>query len=128
MQSRFSMEHVLGMAILEGGVGVKSFTDSCAISSKAAEVRSKIRVTVRTDWPPDRAAARTPVTVRLKDGRTFSREVQVPRQPTREELLARHRDCCQVVLNLEQIERSTEMMLNLEKVENIVPLMDLLRG
>lgn len=128
LQSKFSMEHVLGMAILNGGVSVNSFTDSVAVSSKAIEVRSKIKVTVRTDWPPDRTAARTPVTVRLKDGRSFSREVQVPRQPTREELLARHRDCCQLVLNSEQIERSTEMMLNLEKVENVGPLMDLLRG
>jgi 2-methylcitrate dehydratase len=128
LQSRFSMEHALGMAILNGGVSVNSFTDSVAVSSKAKEVRSKVKVTVRSDWPPDRTAARTPVTVRLKDDRSFSREVQVPRQPTKEELLARHRDCCQAVLNPEQIERSTEMMLNLEKVENVVPLMDLLRG
>ena len=127
-QSRFCMAHVLAMAILDGGVSAKSFSDEAATSARAKEARSKIKVTVRTDWAPDRPAARTPVTMRLKDGRTFSGDPDMPRQATREELLLRHQDCCLQVLNKEQTERSTEMMLHLEDVANITQLMDLLRG
>ncbi|MFC2067249.1 MmgE/PrpD family protein [Chloroflexota bacterium] len=127
-QSRFCMAHALAMAILDGGVSARSFSDETATSARAKEARSKVKVTIRTDWTPDRPAARTPVKIRLKDGRTFSGDNDMPRQPTKEELLLRHQDCCLQVLNKEQTERSTEMMLHLEEVDNITRLMDLLRG
>ena len=127
-QSRFSMPHALAMAILDGGVSAESFTDKAVASARAKGARGKIKITIRTDWPPDRPAARTPVTIRLKDGRIFSGDVDLPRQPTREELLLRHKDCCQLVLTPEQTERSTEMMLHLEDVDNFTHLMDLVRG
>ncbi|MDO8567849.1 MAG: MmgE/PrpD family protein [Dehalococcoidales bacterium] len=127
-QSRFSMPHAIAMAILDKGVGPKSFTDDAVASPRTKEARSKVKVTVRKDWPPDRPAAHTPVKITLKDGRTFSDDRAMPRQPTREELLARHKMCCEVVLQSKQIEQSTDMMLNLEKVDNINKLMELVKG
>ncbi|MFC2065817.1 MmgE/PrpD family protein [Chloroflexota bacterium] len=127
-QGRFSMQHTVAMAILGKAGDVEAFSDDFAMSAKAKEARGKVKVTIRTDWPPERLAARTPVTIKLKDGRTFSKDVDAPRQATREDFLSRHRKCSESVLRPEQVERFTNMLYHLEELEDITNLMTLLRG
>jgi len=127
-QGRFSLQHVVAMAILKGTVGVEELTDDFVTSAEAREARGKVKVTVRTDWPPDRLAARTPVTIKLKDGRVFSKDLDTPRQATKEDFLARHRRCSEVVFKPEQVEHFTNMLYRLEELEDITELMSLIRG
>ncbi|MDO8567188.1 MAG: MmgE/PrpD family protein, partial [Dehalococcoidales bacterium] len=126
-QSRFSMPHTVASAIL-GEVTVKCFTDDFVNSPKVKEARGKVNARLRTDWSPERFAARTPVTIKTKDGRSFTKELDFPVQPSKEQFLARHRQCCEMVFKPAQVEEFTSAMQHLEDVEDLESVMKLVRG
>ncbi len=73
--------------------------------------------------------AGNPITVKLKDGKTFENQVNTPRGTpeaplTLRELSDKYRDCAQRVLSHKQVERSIELLLALENVKNINDLMN----
>lgn len=125
-EAKFSYPHILGAAILKGKVWLDSFTDESVIEHKYKEARKKVDVIVHPDWPAGRVDARTPVTIKLKDGRTFSKEINTPREPTLNELLARYREAATGILRRDQTEKSVDMILNMEKVKDISRVMNLL--
>ncbi len=122
-EAKFSYPHILGAAILRGEVWVDSFTDESVSDPKYLEARGKVDVVVHSDWPDGRAEARTPITLRLKDGRVFSKEVESPREPTLDQLLDRYRQAADGVLTADQTQTSIELLLNLENVDNISEIM-----
>ena len=72
--------------------------------------------------------AGNPITVRLKDGRVYENQVNVPRGTpeaplTLEILKEKYRDCAKNVLSQERVERSIDLVLNLEEIGNIHDLM-----
>ena len=75
-EAKFSLPHILGTAILKRKVWFDSFTDESVLNQKHQEARRKIDVAVHREWPVGRVDARTPVTVKLKDGRIFSINTQ----------------------------------------------------
>ncbi|MDO8569159.1 MAG: MmgE/PrpD family protein, partial [Dehalococcoidales bacterium] len=85
---RFSMRHCVASALLEGKVGWQSFTDEAVASAKYVEAREKVRVVHHPEWPKSRFESRTPVTMKLKNGQTYSREFSRPINQTRDELVA----------------------------------------
>ena len=91
-EAKFSYPHILGTALLKGKVWIDSFTDESVMDREYQEVRKKIEVVVHPEWPAGRVDARTPVTIRLKDGRIFSKEIHTPREPTLDELVDRYRE------------------------------------
>ena len=125
-EAKFSYPHILGAAILKGKVWLDSFTDESVTDHKYEEARRKVEVVVHTEWPPGRVDARTPVTIKLKDGRTFTSEINTPREPTLDELLNRYREAADGILKHDQIEKSIDKLLHLEKVKDVSGIMNLL--
>jgi 2-methylcitrate dehydratase PrpD len=125
-EAKFSYPHILGAAILKGKAWLDSFTDESAFDEKYREARKKIDVVVHQEWPPGRVDARTPVTVRLKDGRAFSKEINSPREPNLTELLNRYREAASGILKRDQTEKSIDLLLAMEKVKDISEIMNLL--
>jgi 2-methylcitrate dehydratase PrpD len=125
-EAKFSYPHILGAAILKGKVWLESFTDESTSDERYQEARKKINVVVHHEWPPGRVDARTPVTIKLKDGRVFSREVQTPREPSLDELLNRYREAASGILKRDQTEKSIDLILKMEKVKNVSEIMSLL--
>jgi 2-methylcitrate dehydratase PrpD len=125
-EAKFSYPHILGTAILKSKVWLDSFTDQSARDPRYEEARKRIEVVVHQDWPAGRVDARTPVTVRLKDGRSFSKEVATPRQPTTDQLLDRYREAADGILTQDQTERSLDLLLALARLKNISKVMNLL--
>jgi 2-methylcitrate dehydratase PrpD len=126
-QARNSYPHILGTAILKGEVWIDSFTEESIEGPLYRKARKKIEVVTHPEWPPGRNDARTPVTVRTKDGREFTKEVDIPRDPTLEQLLDRYRQAAEGILTKEQTERSIDMLVDLEKVEDVSEIMQLIR-
>lgn len=118
-EAKFSFEHILGAAILKGEIWLDSFTDESVQDPKYREARDKVDVVIHPDWPVGRADARTPVTLKLKDGKAFTREVETPREPTLDQLLDRYRQAADGLLNSDQTEKSIELLLNLENLKKI---------
>ena len=127
-EARFSMPHCVGAALLEGKVEPKTFTDECVAAPKFMEARSKVKVILHPEWPPERGSSHTPVTIRLRDGRAYSREFDEPRNLAGDELTARYRTCAESVLGREEIERSIALIVDLEHVKKAGELMSLVRG
>jgi 2-methylcitrate dehydratase PrpD len=125
-EAKFSYPHILGAAILKGRVWLDSFTDESVVDQSYQEAQKKIDVIVHPEWPAGRVDARTPVTLKLKDGRIFSKEINTPREPTIDELLDRYREAANGILRRDQTEKSIDMLLNMVKVKDVSELMNLL--
>ena len=125
-EAKFSYPHIMSAAILKGKVWVDSFTDASVRDPLLEEAKRKVSVVIHKEWPPGRVDARTPVTVTLKGGRRFSREINAPSEPTLEQLLGRYREAAQGIWTTQRTQRSIDLLLNLEKQNNLSPLMELL--
>jgi 2-methylcitrate dehydratase PrpD len=85
-------------------------------------------------WPgladvgPDTEFVGNPVTIRTTDGRSYSARVDIPRGDpalplTDDELLSKYRDCGRGQLSPDDIERSVDVILGLERVADIGTVM-----
>jgi len=124
-EAKFSYPHILGTAILKGRVWIDSFADESAVDPYYQEARKRVDVVVHREWPAGRVDARTPVTIRLKDGRTFSKEIDTPREPTLNQLLDRYRQAAEGVLPPDRTEKSIDLLLALEKAKDVSRIMPL---
>lgn len=74
-QGKFSIHYTTATALVDGQIGIPSFEDDRLARPEFAEALGKVEVKVISKWDPayGEAPAMTPVTVRLKDGRTLTR-------------------------------------------------------
>lgn len=101
LAAKFSVHHTLGAAVREGEVRIDAFTDERVHDPALVEARGKVHTEIMSRWDPrmrSRDNRANPVTVRLKDGRAFTKAVGVhdlhgaPADPlSREELVAKFR-------------------------------------
>jgi len=123
LEGKFSLEFCLAVALLDRKVGLDQFTDDRVNDPLVREMIKKIR-----KWPdptvPHSGGKGPTVTVRLRDGREYSRRIDMPEgQPwapsTKQEQIAKYHDCAKRVLSAEQAEVGLELIQNLEEVEDI---------
>jgi len=85
-------------------------------------------------WPgladvgPDTEFVGNPVTIRTTDGRSYSARVDIPRGDpalplTDDELLSKYRDCGRSQLRSDEMERSVDLVLGLERLADVGTLM-----
>lgn len=128
-QARFSFEHVLGVAISDSDVWLPAMTDSSVSSPRYRDARTKIKVVFHPEWPAGLDAAfRTPVTMRLHNGKVYTKEASKAVEPSQDEVIKTYKELATPVLKKEDIDRSLDMILSLEKMADISQLMDILRG
>ncbi len=119
LEGKFSVEYCITRALLNGKVGLEDFTDARVSEPQAQEIVSKIKRRLDPSFP----ALATTVDVKLRDGRQFTQRLDAPRPPGYEELVAKYKDCAQFVLSPQDINRSLELLENLESVKDIAELM-----
>lgn len=125
-EAKFSFRHIFGTALLKGKVWIDSFSDEAASDRSYVEARKRVEEVVHRDWPPGRVDARIPVTIKLKDGRTFSKENASPREPTLPQLLDRYLEAADGVLAPERAKKSMELLLDMENARDFSEIMGLL--
>jgi len=124
-EAKFSYPHILAAAILKGRVWLDAFTDESVFSAEYLAARRKVEAVVHPEWPVGRADARNPITVKLKDGRVFSKEYDSPREPDLNQLLDRYRQSADGLLTSDETERSIVLLLDLERLERIADVLHL---
>lgn len=74
-QARFSIRFNIAAALVDGKVGVDTFTPEKIQGQEIQETMSKVQITVRTQWEAGSGASQagTPVKVHLKDGRVLTK-------------------------------------------------------
>ncbi|MFH1484662.1 MAG: MmgE/PrpD family protein [Chloroflexota bacterium] len=132
-EGRFSLQYNMAAALLDGRIELGTYTDEKAASPKMKEAESKVTVKVHPDWDTSSKGRRHPVTVQLKNGQHYTYVVDKlrgsPDLPlTRDELLAKYTDCARRVLSDRQIEKSAELILSLDELQDIRELMAILIG
>jgi 2-methylcitrate dehydratase PrpD len=133
-RGKFSIDYVLAAMLLDRRVDLDSFSDAYCRAPRMRAALEKVAVNAHPEWGHDAAARRrAPVTIRMKDGRVFTRLVETvrgsPGNPlTRDELVGKYRGCASRVLTGERLERSIAMLEGLETVPAVKELVDVLTG
>jgi 2-methylcitrate dehydratase PrpD len=127
-ETRFSLHPAHAVVLADGRTSFEAFADAGARAPKYQEARRKINVV------PTEGVAEGRLEVRMKDGRVFAGAADLiegepkgwPTNPfTRDELAARHEALARDVLPPQQIQRSLDLVFDLENLSDISELMDL---
>ena len=131
LEGKFSLEYVVARAFLSGEVRLKHLTDKAVAEPQVKGLMGKMKWVDRYPMPTTRTVEEfmpRSITVKLKDGKEFSREVRIakgmPQNPlTTEELKFKYRDCASTVLSREAVEKSLSILMNVQEVRNIKEIM-----
>ncbi len=131
-RGKFSLDYVLAAMLLDGRVDLNSFTDDYCNAPRMRQALEKVQVNAHPEWPADDTSRRrSPVTIRMRDGRSFTRTVDKvrgsPGNPmTRDELLDKYRGCASRVFTGDRLERSIAALEDLDRLPAATELMDAL--
>ena len=126
LDGKFSIEYCAAAALLDGKVGIETFTDDRRFSPDMEETLGKIQVE-----PSNQDSADVKVTALLKDGRSAEAECRgfrgSARNPMRrEERMDKVIDCVGRVLTHQDANRLVSLIEDLENVADISEIMDLI--
>ena len=134
-QAKFSMPYCIAAAVVDQQVTLETFTPSKFADRNIVETTKKVHLSFPDVpiWPgladvgPDTEFVGNPVTIRTTDGRRYGTRVDIPRGDpalplTDDELLAKFRDCARSQLRRDDIERSVELILGLERMADVKAL------
>ena len=126
LDGKFSVEYCAAAALLDGHVGIDTFTDPRRFSPDMEDMLG--RIGVEPEGPESGATQAIAV---LKDGRTVSAECSAfsgsaSNPMSREQRLAKVRDCFLRALSGSDTERVLEMLENLENLDDVAQLMGVL--
>ena len=126
LDGKFSVEYCAAAALLDGQVGIDTFTDARRFLPDMDEMLGRIRVE-----PEGPESGATLATALLKDGTTVSAECAAFRGSagnpmSRDQRLEKVRDCFRRALSEADTERVLEMLENLEGFDDVGQLMGVL--
>ena len=126
LDGKFSVEYCAAAALLDGAVGIDTFTDERRFAPDMEDMLG--RIWVEPEGPESGA---TMATALLKNGSTVSSECAAfrgsARNPmSRDERLVKVRDCFRRALSDADTEQALEMVENLEDLSDVATLMALL--
>jgi 2-methylcitrate dehydratase PrpD len=128
---QFSFQHILGAAMLDGDVNFSHIDPDILQDAKYREARSKVEVVLHPDRSSAIMEAPAQLTIRTKDGREICGErmypIGSPQEPlSMEQFRELYVKFSSGFLSKDQIDRTAEILLNLEKATDVLELMDIL--
>lgn len=127
-RGKFSIDYVLAAMLLDHKVDLDSFSDEYCNAPRMRETLNKVLVNAHEEWADDAASRRrSPVTIRMKDGRTLTKQVDhvrgSPGNPlTRDELVDKYRGCASRTLNEQAMEDSIDIIESLDTFKSLKDL------
>ena len=135
IQSKFSMGYILARAIIDGKVTLGTFTEAAIREPSVIRLAEKVRMEVDPKLEEDAEGSRpSKVTIRLKDGRTISSQVDYAKGTakkwplTPEELRDKFINCARRALTEKAALEAAAMIEKLETLDSVVPLCQRLAG
>ena len=133
LEAKFSMEACVSLALVDGQVSTKSFTDD-GVSNKAVKemmARVQRKITPGAQTGPEAFGPAT-VKVFLKGGNKLEARVEKargnPENPmSPQEVEEKYLDCCSGILTQQSIDKSLALLADLDKLETIKDLTDCFR-
>ena len=134
LQGKFSMPYLLARAIIDGKIFLDAFTDLAVKDQNVLRLAERVQMHLDTNLQPTALGSRPcKVTIRLRDGRTLSRQIDFAKGSreapmSAEELQQKFIGCAREALEDRSIERILEIVDDLETLQDIRPLCQLLMG
>lgn len=133
LEGKFSMQYCLAAALVDRKLGLKTFTTEQVQRPEVRGLFGKVKM-FRQSGMEGRPSFESPeytVTVKLANGETYSGKANAPhiapvKIPTRQELVAKYRDCASLVLSASDVETSLKLLENLEDAKDITRLAELI--
>jgi 2-methylcitrate dehydratase PrpD len=134
LQGKFSMGYLLARALIDGKIGLDTFTDAAVREPRVLELAEKVKMEFDPTLDSGAQGSRpAKVTIRLKNGSSFSRQAVFPKGTAEmplssDELKAKFVECARRSVQEPAIERAFECVRHLETVDDIRSLCHLLKG
>ena len=128
--SRFSIQQVLAYQMIHGECGLETCTETSVRDPHIAEAREKVRVVYHPEYPKRYFAGEGRLDLKLKDGKTLTGALDQPyggpKYPlTMDQVVDIYRKYCKGVLSDAQIERTKDIILNMENEPDLEELFDI---
>lgn len=133
LEGKFSLEYCLAAALVDGQVGLASFTDEAVRRPAVRELMAKVEAKEGAEADAFPIGGYAEVRIVLQDRTEHVLRVDIPRgDPSRplswEELVEKFRDCAGVVLTGEAVERAVRIVERLEDLPDVRNLTGALEG
>lgn len=134
IQGKFCMPYLVARAIIDGKIGLHIFTDSAVRDQNVLKLAERVQMNLDSNLKKSDAAGRPcRVTVRLRNGQTFTREAQHakggPEYPMSEaELREKFTECAREAIDVRSAAQALDYIENLETLGDVRPLCEILRG
>jgi 2-methylcitrate dehydratase PrpD len=134
IQGKFCMPYLVARAIIDGKIGLHIFTDSAVRDQNVLKLAERVQMNLDPNLKKSDAAGRPcRVTVRLRNGQTFTREAQHakggPEYPmTEAELRDKFTGCAREAIDARSAAQALDYIENLETLGDVRPLCEILRG
>lgn len=134
IQGKFSMPYILARALVDGRLGLDSFTDKAVQETAVRKLAEKVQMELDLELSEDKEDSQpSKVTIQLKDGRSFSHRVdypkggrQVPLSP--EEIRDKFVECARTAITEESTNRVLAYLRDVQDLDSLEPLCGLLAG
>ena len=135
LDGKFSIQYTTLIALLDGEVGVDSFTNERLQAPDVVAMLPKVELTFDDSIPFDKLKMHVVVNIWLKDGRQLSRRVdKIPGWPgkfgkpiTRQQRHKKFFSCTRRVLEEKGANRMLELVENLDALNDVTEIMDIAR-
>ncbi len=135
LEGKFSMEYCLAAALLDGEVGLRTFSDQQVLRPEAQSLIQKVQMRriAGYEGQPSWTEAYNQVDVHLRDGRTLTEKAAritqgALRGVTIHDIRTKFRDCAASVLTHSSVEELVGLLDRLEEQKNISEVANLLRN
>jgi aconitate decarboxylase len=120
LEGKFSFQYTVASALLDGRIGMDTFTDEKLRRPEMQALLAKTELTMNPDIPNNFEDMWTAIRVQMHDGAEYSARCDRPRgiwgNPlTREELLAKARACASSILGDDDVEALIEIVEDLDQ-------------
>jgi 2-methylcitrate dehydratase PrpD len=128
--SRFSTQHVLAYQMIHGECNLRTCTETTVKDPHLAEARKKIRVVYHPEYPKRYFSGEGRMDLKLKGGKNLTGAMDQPyggpKFPlTMDEAVTIYRKYCKGILSDAQIERTKDIILNMENEPDLKELFDI---
>lgn len=129
-EARFSLPHSIACCFLDKKPWLESYTTERVNHPRVRAIRDKVKMVVHPEWTsPELPWGREiPIAIRLKDGIEYKKVCPKPTDPINvsdEEIMDKYMKCALRVLSKSRAEQIAEIILSLDKEQDISNLMGL---
>lgn len=133
LDGKFSVQYTVTAALLDGEITVDSFTNERRFAPDVQALLPRVKLTFDDAIPADFDSMHAVVSVWLKDGRRLSKRIEqlsgwIGFPLTREQRLKKFHSCARRVLARNAADRIVELVEDLERLPDIVEIMDIARA